>query len=199
VTRTGRPSHFISSNRCLSPERWRPRAGSVHRGPDSSESAAQAAAQIGVRRAQADARAGSSAHGHRRWLDRRAALATALQSVGCAVEVYERTPYRMTTRGAGIVVQPSLTALLSQVGASSFPTTRCTHRNYLSPNRGSRHKPHAAAFHLVGSNLQDAARRLPGCADGWRSAAGGAVCRRPALTTLAKSLGAERCMRADLV
>jgi 2-polyprenyl-6-methoxyphenol hydroxylase-like FAD-dependent oxidoreductase len=65
------------------------------------------------------------------------ALATALQSVGCAVEVYERTPYRMTTRGAGIVVQPSLTALLSQVGASSFPTTRCSHRNYLSPNRGS--------------------------------------------------------------
>jgi 2-polyprenyl-6-methoxyphenol hydroxylase-like FAD-dependent oxidoreductase len=64
------------------------------------------------------------------------AAATALQSVGCAVEVYERTPHQMTSRGAGIVVQPSLTALLSQVGASSLPTTRCTHRNYLSPNRG---------------------------------------------------------------
>ena len=63
------------------------------------------------------------------------AAATALRSVGCAVEVYERTPHQMTSRGAGIVVQPSLTALLSQVGASSLPTTRCTHRNYLSPNR----------------------------------------------------------------
>ena len=65
------------------------------------------------------------------------AAATALRSVGCAVEVYERTSHQMTSRGAGIVVQPSLTALLSQVGASSLPTTRCTHRNYLSPNRGS--------------------------------------------------------------
>jgi 2-polyprenyl-6-methoxyphenol hydroxylase-like FAD-dependent oxidoreductase len=65
------------------------------------------------------------------------AAATALRSVGCAVEVYERTPHQMTSRGAGIVVQSSLTVLLSQVGAPSLPTTRCTHRNYLSPNRGS--------------------------------------------------------------
>lgn len=62
------------------------------------------------------------------------AAATALRSVGCAVDVYERTPHQMTSRGAGIVVQPSLTALLSQVGAPALPITRCTHRQYLSPD-----------------------------------------------------------------
>ncbi|AFK54022.1 hypothetical protein [Tistrella mobilis] len=65
------------------------------------------------------------------------AAATALRSVGSAVEVYERTPHQMTSRGAGIVVQPSLTALLSQVGAPALPMTRCTHRQYLSPDGGS--------------------------------------------------------------
>ncbi|HEV7252027.1 MAG TPA: FAD-dependent oxidoreductase [Mesorhizobium sp.] len=64
------------------------------------------------------------------------AAATALRSVGCAVEVYERTPHQMTSRGAGIVVQPALTALLSKVGAPPLPTTSCAHRNYLSPNGG---------------------------------------------------------------
>jgi 2-polyprenyl-6-methoxyphenol hydroxylase-like FAD-dependent oxidoreductase len=64
------------------------------------------------------------------------AAATALRSVGCAVEVYERTPHQMTSRGAGIVVQPSLTALLAQVGAPALPMTRCTHRQYLSPDGG---------------------------------------------------------------
>lgn len=64
------------------------------------------------------------------------AAATALRSVGCVVEVYERTPHQMTSRGAGIVVQPSLVALLSHVRAPALPTTRCTHRNYLSPAGG---------------------------------------------------------------
>jgi len=50
--------------------------------------------------------------------------------------VYERTPHQMTSRGAGIVVQPSLTALLSQVSAPALPTTGCTHRNYLAPDGG---------------------------------------------------------------
>lgn len=64
------------------------------------------------------------------------AAATALRSVGSAVEVYERTPHEMTSRGAGIVVQPSLTALLSQVGAPALPMTRCTQRHYLAPGGG---------------------------------------------------------------
>lgn len=64
------------------------------------------------------------------------AAATALRSVGCVVDVYERTPHLMASRGAGIVVQPSLTALLAQVAAPVLPTTRCTHRNYLSPDGG---------------------------------------------------------------
>jgi len=64
------------------------------------------------------------------------AAATALRSVGCAVDVYERTPHQMTSRGAGIVVQPALTALLSKEGAPPLPTTSCTHRNYLSPDGG---------------------------------------------------------------
>lgn len=64
------------------------------------------------------------------------AAATALRSIGSAVEVYERTPHQMTSRGAGIVVQPSLTALLAQVGAPALPMTRCTHRQYLSPDGG---------------------------------------------------------------
>ncbi len=64
------------------------------------------------------------------------AVATALTSVGCAVEVYERRPHQLTSRGAGIVVQPSLSALLSQVAAPALPTTRCTRRNYISPDGG---------------------------------------------------------------
>lgn len=65
------------------------------------------------------------------------AAATALRSAGCMVQVYERTPHQLTSRGAGIVVQPALTALLSQVGAPALPMTSCTHRNCLSPDGGS--------------------------------------------------------------
>lgn len=63
--------------------------------------------------------------------------ATALRAVGCDVDVYERTPHQMTSRGAGIVVQPSLSALLQGVGAPELPTTGCSRRLYLEPTGGS--------------------------------------------------------------
>lgn len=62
--------------------------------------------------------------------------ATALRSVGCKVDVYERTPHQMTSRGAGIVVQPTLLALLHQVDAPGLPTTNCSRRLYLQPGGG---------------------------------------------------------------
>lgn len=62
--------------------------------------------------------------------------ATALRTTGCEVDVYERTQHEMTSRGAGIVVQPSLTALLAQIGAPALPVTGCTGRNYLPPDGG---------------------------------------------------------------
>jgi 2-polyprenyl-6-methoxyphenol hydroxylase-like FAD-dependent oxidoreductase len=62
--------------------------------------------------------------------------ATALRSVGCEVDVYERTPHEMTSRGAGIVVQPALMALLREVGAPTLPTTGCSRRLYLEPTGG---------------------------------------------------------------
>jgi 2,6-dihydroxypyridine 3-monooxygenase len=38
----------------------------------------------------------------------------ALQGHGTAVDIYERVPGPMETRGAGIVVQPEMTAILEQ-------------------------------------------------------------------------------------
>lgn len=64
------------------------------------------------------------------------AAGTALHAVGCDVHVYERTPHQMTSRGAGIVVQPSLLALLQETHAPALPTTSCTHRHYLAPHGG---------------------------------------------------------------
>lgn len=64
------------------------------------------------------------------------AAGAALLAAGCDVHVYERTPQRMTSRGAGIVVQPSLMALLAEVGAAPLPATACSHRRYLSPDGG---------------------------------------------------------------
>ncbi len=64
------------------------------------------------------------------------AAGTALLTAGCDVHVYERTPQQMTSRGAGIVVQPALMTLLREVGAAPLPTTACRHRHYLLPDSG---------------------------------------------------------------
>jgi len=60
----------------------------------------------------------------------------ALRGIGCAVEVYERTPGAMASRGAGIVVQDDLLRLLRRHGAPELPVTSCLQRRYLLPDGG---------------------------------------------------------------
>ena len=60
----------------------------------------------------------------------------ALHGVGCTVDVFERTPYQMTSRGAGIVVQNDLLALLQQHNTPKLPMTSCTNRLYLEYTGG---------------------------------------------------------------
>lgn len=60
----------------------------------------------------------------------------ALRGVGCVVDVFERTSHQMTSRGAGIVVQNDLLALLQQNNVSMLPMTSCTHRLYLEYTGG---------------------------------------------------------------
>jgi 2-polyprenyl-6-methoxyphenol hydroxylase-like FAD-dependent oxidoreductase len=60
----------------------------------------------------------------------------ALHGSGFDVQVYERDPGPMETRGAGIVVQGELLLLLRYNGASRLPTTSCRIRRYLDPEGG---------------------------------------------------------------
>ena len=60
----------------------------------------------------------------------------ALHGSGFDVQVYERHPGPMETRGAGIVVQGELLQLLRNNGASRLPTTSCRIRRYLNPEGG---------------------------------------------------------------
>ena len=60
----------------------------------------------------------------------------ALHSSGFDVQVYERDPGPMNTRGAGIVVQGELVQLLRYGGAAELPTTHCRIRRYLRPDGG---------------------------------------------------------------
>lgn len=60
----------------------------------------------------------------------------ALHGSGFDVQVYERHPGPMETRGAGIVVQGELLQLLRENGAPDLPTTRCRIRRYLDPEGG---------------------------------------------------------------
>ena len=62
--------------------------------------------------------------------------AIALRGIGCDVEVYERSSGEMTSRGAGIVVQPQLLRLLRDAGAPELPTTSCLYRRHLLPDGG---------------------------------------------------------------
>jgi len=52
----------------------------------------------------------------------------ALRDGGADVEIFERHPGPMETRGAGIVVQHELTEILRRYGAPSLPTTSCSRR-----------------------------------------------------------------------
>ena len=60
----------------------------------------------------------------------------ALHGSGFDVNVYERHPGPMNTRGAGIVVQGELVQLLDTYGAPPLPTTSCRVRRYLDPQGG---------------------------------------------------------------
>lgn len=60
----------------------------------------------------------------------------ALRGIGCEVEVYERTPGAMASRGAGIVVQDDLQRLLRRHGAPELPAVPCLQRQYLLPQGG---------------------------------------------------------------
>ena len=59
-----------------------------------------------------------------------------LRGIGCDVDVYERTPGAMTSRGAGIVVQEDLLNLLHRHGAPELPAVSCAQRLYLQPEGG---------------------------------------------------------------
>lgn len=60
----------------------------------------------------------------------------ALRGSGFDVQVYERHPGPMETRGAGIVVQGELLQLLRDNGALDLPTTSCRIRRYLDADGG---------------------------------------------------------------
>jgi 2-polyprenyl-6-methoxyphenol hydroxylase-like FAD-dependent oxidoreductase len=62
--------------------------------------------------------------------------AIALRGMGCEVDVYERTPGAMASRGAGIVVPDDLLHLLRRHGAPELPTISCLQRQYLLPDGG---------------------------------------------------------------
>ena len=82
----------------------------------------------------------------------------ALRGVGYAVEVYERAPGPMTSRGAGIVVQPDLIALLDAHGAPPLPMTTCATRRYLLPEGGvqseSRMPQHFTSWDAIHQTLR---------------------------------------------
>ena len=60
----------------------------------------------------------------------------ALLAAGHDVHVFERSATRLASRGAGIVVQPDLTALLARAGAPPVAMTRCTTRKTVSGTGG---------------------------------------------------------------
>lgn len=61
----------------------------------------------------------------------------ALHGAGFDVQVYERTPGPMDTRGAGIVVQGEVVQLLRDAGAPLLPMTGCRVRRFLGADGGA--------------------------------------------------------------
>lgn len=63
--------------------------------------------------------------------------AAALRCIGCDVDVYERTPGAMSSRGAGIAVQGDLMRLLQRLrDTPELPVISCRQRQYLLPDGG---------------------------------------------------------------
>lgn len=59
-----------------------------------------------------------------------------LASLGANVQIYERSRDRLSSRGAGIVVQPELVQLIQQVRGDPLATTRCSVRRSLEGRSG---------------------------------------------------------------
>lgn len=59
-----------------------------------------------------------------------------LLSLGADVHIYERSTHRLSSRGAGIVVQPELVHLIEEVGAGPLANTGCSIRRNLSGRSG---------------------------------------------------------------
>jgi 2-polyprenyl-6-methoxyphenol hydroxylase-like FAD-dependent oxidoreductase len=66
----------------------------------------------------------------------------ALYGNGANIDVFERSPGPMDTRGAGIVVQAELTEILQRYGAPRLPMTSCSGRRYLDPAGGEGRTQH---------------------------------------------------------
>jgi 2-polyprenyl-6-methoxyphenol hydroxylase-like FAD-dependent oxidoreductase len=60
----------------------------------------------------------------------------ALRGIGCEVQVYERTPGAMASRGAGIVIQDELLQMQRRYGIAELPAVPCLQRQYLLPQGG---------------------------------------------------------------
>lgn len=61
----------------------------------------------------------------------------ALSAAGFDVHIFERAAGRLTSRGAGIVVQPELLGLLAMVDAPPLATTGCTIRRMIAGANGA--------------------------------------------------------------
>ncbi|MEM9030719.1 MAG: FAD-dependent monooxygenase [Pseudomonadota bacterium] len=64
-------------------------------------------------------------------------VGNALLNAGFDVQIFERSPGRLSSRGAGIVVQPELLGLLSTINAPELATTSCSIRRTLSGPSGN--------------------------------------------------------------
>lgn len=63
-----------------------------------------------------------------------------LARLGADVHIYERSNHRLSSRGAGIVVQPELVHLIQEVRGSSLATTSCSVRRNLLGRSGREHE-----------------------------------------------------------
>ncbi len=61
----------------------------------------------------------------------------ALRFAGFDAYIFERSKSRLSSRGAGIVVQPELLGLLGSVKAPHLSITSCTHRRYVDADTGN--------------------------------------------------------------
>ncbi len=85
---------------------------------------------------------------------------SALLAAGFDVHVFERSVGRLSSRGAGIVVQPELMALLSAIDAPPLTTTRCRTRRTIAGTSGKFQEAHMpqrfTSWEAIYASLRDA-------------------------------------------